>query len=85
MHNAPRYLTPPEVADLLAVNASKVLAWIRAGELRATEAKDRRSHPVSAICKSDFKQARAFVPQATELLTPVWADADNQGGGHDFT
>ena len=36
MHNATRYRTPPEVADLYAVNANKVLGWIRSGELRAT-------------------------------------------------
>lgn len=30
------YLSPPEVADRLGINAGKVLAWIRSGELRAT-------------------------------------------------
>ena len=36
MHNAHRYLTPPQVADLYAVNDGKVRDWIRTGELRAT-------------------------------------------------
>lgn len=47
---------------------------------KATRAKNPKGVWVSAICKSRFEQARAFVPQAIELLTPVWADADNQEG-----
>jgi len=31
------YLTPPEVADTLGVNADKVRTWILAGELRAVD------------------------------------------------
>jgi len=31
-----RYLTPPEVAEQFRVNSTKVLMWIRSGELRAT-------------------------------------------------
>ncbi len=30
-----RYLTPPQVAEQLGVNASKILTWIRSGELTA--------------------------------------------------
>ncbi|MCX7418002.1 MAG: hypothetical protein NT013_00490 [Planctomycetia bacterium] len=47
---------------------------------KSTRAKNPKGVWVSAICKSRFVQARAFVPQAIELLTPVWADADHQGG-----
>ena len=47
---------------------------------KATRAKNPKGVWVSAICKSDFKQARAFVPQAIELLKPIWAAADSQGG-----
>jgi hypothetical protein len=47
---------------------------------KSSRAKNPKGVWVSAICKSRFEQARAFVPQAIELLTPVWADADNQGG-----
>ena len=46
---------------------------------KSTRVKNPKGVWVSAICKSDFKQARAFVPQAIELLTPVWADADKGG------
>jgi len=31
----PEYLTPPQVAKLLAVKHDKILSWIRTGELRA--------------------------------------------------
>ena len=47
---------------------------------KATRAKNPKGVWVSAICKSRFKQARAFVPQAIELLKPIWAAADSQGG-----
>lgn len=47
---------------------------------KATRAKNPKGVWVSAICKSDFKQARAFVPQAIELLKPIWAAADSQRG-----
>jgi hypothetical protein len=30
-----RYLTPPQLARQLAIDAAKVIGWIRAGELRA--------------------------------------------------
>ena len=35
------YLTPPQIAKQLAVDAAKVLGWIRRGELRATNVADR--------------------------------------------
>ncbi len=47
---------------------------------KATRAKNPKGVWVSAICKSDFKQARALVPQAIELLKPIWVEADRQGG-----
>ena len=60
-----RYLTPPEVADLFAVNASKVLGWIRAGELRATNvAASLIGRPRWRISPTDlavFEQRRSAV------------------------
>lgn len=47
---------------------------------KATRAKNPKGVWVAAICKSDFTQARALVPQAIELLKPIWATADSQGG-----
>jgi len=35
MREAPRDLTPPEVAQRLAVKPAKILGWIRSGRLRA--------------------------------------------------
>lgn len=35
-----RWLTPPEIANQLGVDASKVLNWIRRGELRGVNVAD---------------------------------------------
>jgi excisionase family DNA binding protein len=39
----PIYLTPPEVARLLRVDVHSVLAWVRNGELRASNVASRAS------------------------------------------
>jgi hypothetical protein len=36
-----RYLSPPEYARRLGVKPSKVIAWIRSGELRSLDASSR--------------------------------------------
>jgi len=41
-----RWLTPPQVAKLLGIDAGKVVAWIRRGELNASNvALDPRGKP----------------------------------------
>lgn len=35
-----RYLTPPQVGKMLGVNADKIVSWIRAGLLRASNVSD---------------------------------------------
>ena len=63
-----RYLTPPQVADLLAVNPNKVLGFIRSGELRATNvAANLIGRPLWRISPADlavFEQRRAAVAPA---------------------
>lgn len=69
MHNAPRYLTPPEVAERYAVNATKVLGWISTGELRATNvAASLIGRPRWRISEADlavFEQRRSAVAPPT--------------------
>ena len=60
-----RYLTPPEVAEQFRVNSTKVLMWIRSGELRATNvAASLIGRPRWRISPSDiavFEQRRSAV------------------------
>lgn len=60
-----RYRTPPEVADLLGINAGKVLAWIRSGELSAVNvAASTLGRPRWRISEADlavFEQRRSAV------------------------
>ena len=37
MADTPRYLTPPQYAQLLGVKSDKVIGWIRRGELGAID------------------------------------------------
>jgi excisionase family DNA binding protein len=59
-------LTPPEVARLWGVSPDKVLAWIRAGELRAVNAATtQHGRPRYLIDRADlaaFEQRRAATP-----------------------
>lgn len=41
MSDAPAYLTASAVADLLAIRQSKVLRWIKTGELHAADVSER--------------------------------------------
>ena len=60
-----RYLTPPEVAEQFRVNSTKVLMWIRSGELRATNvAASLIGRPRWRISPADlavFEQRRSAV------------------------
>jgi excisionase family DNA binding protein len=62
-------LTPPELAALWGISPEKVLAWIRAGELRAVNVATRRNgRPRFLIDESDlaeFERARAATPVPT--------------------
>lgn len=58
-----KYLTPPEVAKLLRVRCKKVLAWIRSGELTASNVSNG-FQPRYRIKESEleaFMQGRAVV------------------------
>jgi len=61
------YLTPPQVAARLGVDPSKVLGWIRSGELRAANIATRRGGRarwvISELDLAAFLAARAAVPR----------------------
>jgi hypothetical protein len=61
------YLTPPEVAARYGVDANKVVAWIRSGQLRAintaTKAGGRPRYRISPAAVALFEAARTTVPQ----------------------
>jgi len=61
------YLTPPAVARRFAVDPSKVLTWIRRGELRAvnvaTHTGGRPRYRISPADLAVFEAARAAGPQ----------------------
>lgn len=62
----PRMLTTTEVAQRLGVKASKILTWIRAGELEAVNvATNQSSRPrfrISVEALQTFEQRRAVQP-----------------------
>lgn len=50
------FLTPPEAAKLLRVDPHKVVAWIRAGELRASNVATKRGgRPRWRISETDLE------------------------------
>lgn len=53
-----RKLTPPELAKLWGISPDKVVAWIRAGELRAIDASTSRSQRPRYLI--DIEDLRAF-------------------------
>lgn len=66
---APRsspWLTPPAVADQLAVGVHRVLAWIHAGELKAVDlSAHRRQRPryrIAPEALQQFLQSREVQP-----------------------
>lgn len=68
MLTSTRYLTPPQVAELLGVNPGKVIGWIRGGELRATNvAAKLTGRPRWRISPGDlaiFEQRRSAIAPA---------------------
>ena len=54
--SASPYLTPAEVAEMLAVGAGRVFAWIRAGELPAMHVSvtTKSQRPQYRIARGDF-------------------------------
>ncbi|MFL5242979.1 MAG: helix-turn-helix domain-containing protein [Gemmataceae bacterium] len=66
-------LTPPELAYRWGISPDKVLAWIRAGELRAIDASTRRGRPRYLIDISDivsFEQRREVDPFPRQSRRP---------------
>jgi excisionase family DNA binding protein len=63
----PAHFTPPELARRWGVHRSKVLAWLRTGELRGINLATRRGGrprwriPLDAVLA--FEQARSAMPQ----------------------
>jgi excisionase family DNA binding protein len=58
-------LTPPTIAKQLAVKPEKVVAWIRAGKLRAVDLGDGKLRPrfrVPEEALADFLAGRAVQP-----------------------
>ncbi len=61
----PRWLTPPQVAEQLAVDPAKVLTWIRSGALAAVNVGEGPLRPrfrVSPEALSDFLRRRQTTP-----------------------
>ena len=57
------YFTPPQVAKLLRVRREKVVAWIRAGKLRAIDVGGERSlYRVSQAALEEFEKAQQVTP-----------------------
>ena len=63
---AERDMTPPEYANLKAVSVNTVLAWIKSGELKATNLASRSSrrprYRISPVARREFELARSVVP-----------------------
>ena len=63
---AERDITPPEFAELKAVSVNTVLAWIKSGELKATNLASRSSkrprYRISPTARREFELSRSVVP-----------------------
>jgi excisionase family DNA binding protein len=62
--SADRFLTPPQIAKLLRVSRTKILAWIRRGELKAVNLGDgtRSRFRISSSDLRTFLAAREVQP-----------------------
>lgn len=64
----PAWLTPPQLAKQLGVQAEKVLGWIRSGELRAVNVAERASRRprwrISAEAMEEIFRRREAVPRS---------------------
>lgn len=67
MADLPRYMSPPQVAEILAVDCAKVRTWCASGELRAvnvaTRSVGRPRWRISPEALADFEAARAAPPR----------------------
>lgn len=61
-----RYLTPRDVAELYGTNETKILSWIKSGELRAIDVSARRGERprwrISPQALEQFEAARSSQP-----------------------
>lgn len=65
------FLSPPEIAELLGVGHSKVLAWIMRGELRASDvATVRGQRPRYKVARADLDAFLARRSTTPEPETP---------------
>lgn len=75
--SARTYLTPAEIARAMGVNQGKVVAWIRAGELRGINiAANTDTRPKFRVKPEDLaafedRRAAASVAPATPTITRV--------------
>ena len=65
------YLSPPQVAKRFSVDAHKVLAWIRSGQLRAidvaTSTGGRPRYRIAPADLAQFEASRAVQPPAPRV------------------
>lgn len=70
---AERDITPPEFAELKAVSVNTVLAWIKSGELKATNLASRTSrrprYRISPTARREFELSRSVVPATAQSAT----------------
>lgn len=64
-----RTLTPPEIAKYFRVSNDKVLAWIRSGELRATNVSNC-ARPLYRVEESDFEAFKLRRSSTSAVPTP---------------
>jgi len=64
----PKKLTPPQLAKLWGISCDKVIAWIRAGELRAIDASTKRGGRPRYLIDED--DVAAFERSRSTVATP---------------
>lgn len=70
MTDAPRHLSPPEVARRLGVAPRKVVSWITAGQLRAANVSDGPQRPRWRIDPVDLARFLAARQPQPRVATP---------------
>jgi hypothetical protein len=70
MDTTQKYLTPPAVGRMLGCNADKVVAWINAGKLRATNVSDK-TRPRWRICPADLQAYLAARSNFAKKVLPT--------------
>ncbi len=64
------YVTPPAIADRLGVDAHRVIAWIKRGQLAAVNIGDGSQRPRYRVSEADlqvFLAARTVQPPAPRV------------------